>query len=204
LAAARALLARFAARSGGIRVLVADYVQRRTTALAKEPLVSRGEFLYVRDPACVMFRATSPRVSIVRLAGSTYEVYRPQQQQLERFHLDGPELAQGLFAAVGGDWARLQADFDVVRCGPDPALAERTQVLLAPRLGPVRERLRELAITLWTKDATLFAVAYRDSAGDLIEIELRTLRENPKDPPSASLAVPKEAKIIEHAAKVRR
>ena len=52
--------------------------------------------------AVVVFFASEPRPSVVRLAETVYEVHRPQRKQLERFHLDGPELARGLFAAVGG------------------------------------------------------------------------------------------------------
>jgi hypothetical protein len=151
-----------------------------------------------------MFRASFPRVSIVRLAGSVYEVYRPQKQQLERFHLDGPELAQGMFAAVGGDAAALLRDFDIISCVADAAEPLRTQVRLLPKVLEVRERLAELSVTLWNHDARLFAVAYRDPAGDLIEIELQNVRINPEPAPSAELDVPKTAKVLEHTAKSKR
>src|SRR5204862_7212732 len=89
---ARELLDKHAARSRDVKVLVADYVQRRTTALTKEPLQSKGRFLFVRDPAAVLFFATEPRVSTIRLTAAMYEVHRPAKKQLERFHLDRPEL----------------------------------------------------------------------------------------------------------------
>ena len=63
---AEELLRAHAERSRPVAVLLADYVQRRTTPLAKEPLVSSGEFQFVREPACVLFRATKPdRKSVV-------------------------------------------------------------------------------------------------------------------------------------------
>lgn len=195
------LLRAHAERSRTVAVLLADYVQRRTTPLSKEPLVSKGEFQFVREPACVLFRATEPRVSIVRLTSATYEVHRPQKRQLERFFLDGPELAQGLFAAVGGDSERLLLAFSIAGCVAEAAPSDRVVVRLLPKDKAVAERLRELSITLRAKDATLCGVAYRDPAGDLVEIELQNLRPDPKSPPSAQLLVSKDTTVVEHAAK---
>jgi hypothetical protein len=118
----------------------------------------------VREPACVVFRATTPRVSVVRLQGRTYEVYRPQRKQLERFHLEGPELAEALFAAIGGDLEVLRRNFAIQECVEDPG-AGRTSIRLAPRTALVQERLRQLIITVRSKDGILCAVAYRDGAG---------------------------------------
>ncbi len=199
VARADKLLAAHAEQSRGVKVLVASYVQRRTTTLSKEPLVSRGEFLFVREPACVVFRATTPRVSVVRLLATTYEVWRPQRKQLERFQLEGPELAQGLFAAIGGDVERLRRDFTVRGCDDDPTDAARTRIRLVPRAANVRERLQELIVTVRSKDGGLCAVAYRDAGGDLVEIELHDPRRNPPDAPPATLEVPKDTTIVEHA-----
>jgi 2-polyprenyl-6-methoxyphenol hydroxylase-like FAD-dependent oxidoreductase len=199
IARADKLLETHAAQSRKVQVLVADYVQRRTTELSKEPLVSRGEFLFVREPACVVFRATTPRVSVVRLQETIYEVYRPQKKQLERFHLEGPELAEALFAAIGGDLEVLRRNFAIQDCVEDP-VAGRVSIRLAPRTALVKERLAQLIITVRSKDGILCAVAYRDSAGDLVEIELQEPRPNPPDAPSASFDVPKDTTIVEHAA----
>ncbi|MBL8756673.1 MAG: outer membrane lipoprotein carrier protein LolA [Planctomycetes bacterium] len=196
---AETLLRAHARHAAAVKVLVADYVQRRTTELATEPLVSSGQFLFVREPAAVLFRAATPRVSVVKLSTQTYEVFRPSKRQLERFHLDGPELAQGLFAAVGGDVERLLAAFTVAGCSE--AAGERVTVRLLPKDPAVAARLRELAITLVGKDAVLGGVAYRDPAGDLVEIELANLQPDPKDPPAARLDVGKDTVVVEHAAK---
>jgi len=198
IARADKLLESHAEQSKKVRVLVASYVQRRTTELSKDPLVSRGEFLFVREPACVVFRATTPRVSVVRLQGRTYEVYRPLRKQLERFHLEGPELAEALFAAIGGDLEVLRRNFAIQECVEDPG-AGRTSIRLAPRTALVQERLRQLIITVRSKDGILCAVAYRDGAGDLVEIELQEPRPNPPDPPSAAFEIPKDTTIVEHA-----
>lgn len=195
---ANELLDKHAARSREVKVLVAEYVQKRTSTLTKEPLQSRGQFLFVREPACAVFRATEPRVSTVRLTATTYEVHRPARKQLERFHLDGPELAQGLFAAVGGDVARLRAEFDIAGVAADPANEARVQVRLVPKVKAVREQLQELVVTLHQKDGALGAVAYRDHSGDLVEIELRGIEVNPKEPPPATLDVPKDTTVVEH------
>jgi hypothetical protein len=199
-AEAEALLRRHAERHRDGKVLVADYVQRRTTSLAKEPLVSSGRLLFVRDPACVLFRGEKPRPSVVRLTATTYEVHRPHRQQLERFHLEGPDLSAGLFAAIGGDAARLAGDYELLGCAPPVPESPLRRIRLRPRDEALRQRLSELAITVAAKDGALAAIAYRDAAGDLVEIELRAVEWDPDPAPSAELDVPPGTKVIEHRA----
>lgn len=187
-------------RCKNVKTVVADYVQRRTTELVKEPLVSKGQFLFVREPAAVVFFAQEPRASTVRLTEKTYEVYRPQKQQLERYFLDGPELAQGLFAAVGGDSERLLRDFVVTACADGAAGSGTVTARLVAKDAAVRARVQELVVTFAAADKTLAGVGYRDHTGDLVEIELRALRFDPKDAPSASLEVPKSTAVVEHRA----
>lgn len=198
---AQALLQRHAERSRGAKTLVADYVQRRTTELLKEPLVSKGRFLFVRDPAVVVFFASEPRPSVVRLAESVYEVHRPQRKQLERFHLDGPELARGLFAAVGGDVDRLLRDFTLAGVADGPAESGVVCLQLAPKTDAVRARVRGLDLTLQAADGMLREVAYRDPAGDRVAIELLAPVLDPVDPPSPELKVDKDTVVVEHRPK---
>lgn len=202
--AGEALLRAHAERSRTMHVLVAGYQQTRTTKLSKQPLQSEGTFLFVRDPACIVFRARTPRESVVRLRPALYEVFRPQQKRLERFRLDGPELSEGLFAAIGGDADVLLREFAVQACGPDPADATRTLLVLLPRRELVRERLVELRLSLRTKGGELAAVAYRDPAGDLVEIALRDVVVDPEQPPSCEFDVPEGTTVVEHAPQKRR
>lgn len=206
------LLRGHAKASKSVEVLVADYVQTRTTALSKKPLRSTGRFLFRRKPACVVFRAKEPRTSIVRLTKGLYEVFRPRRKRLERFTLQGPDLSQGLFAAVGGDADRLLGDFDVAGClvgevaeTPAAGKSVTAAVRLVPKSSAMRERLRELVVKFAViasaqdnPDVMLRSVAYRDHTGDLVEIELRKVRSNPKDAPSVAFDVPKDTRVIEH------
>lgn len=201
VARVEALLQRHAERSRGAKALVADYVQRRTTELLKEPLVSKGRFLFVREPAVVVFFASEPRPSVVRLSEAVYEVHRPQRKQLERFHLDGPELARGLFAAVGGDVDRLLRDFTIAGVVDGPKDSGVVCLQLAPRTDAVRARVRGLDLTLQAADGLLREVAYRDPAGDRVAIELLAPVLDPKDAPSAELKVDKDTAVVEHRPK---
>lgn len=198
------LLRAQAVQSRAVAVLTADFVQRRTTKLAKEPLTSRGSFLFVRQPGCVVFRTIAPRESVVRLRAGTYEVFRPQRKQLERFVLEGPELAQGLFAALGGDAIALLREFEVRACSPDAGRPGHTLVVLSPRRPDVRERLTELRLCLRTGDATLFAVAYRDPSDDLVEIELHGVVANPPQPPTVEFDLPADTNVVEHRVPKKR
>ncbi len=201
VARAAALLQQHAERSRGAKTLVADYVQRRTTELLKEPLVSKGRFLFVREPAVVVFFAAEPRPSVVRLAEAVYEVHRPQRKQLERFHLDGPELARGLFAAVGGDVDRLLRDFAIAAVVDGPKDSGVVCLQLTPRTDAVRARVRGLDLTLQAADGLLREVAYRDPAGDRVAIELLAPVLDPKDAPSPELKVDKDTVVVEHRPK---
>ena len=203
VAAAEGRLRALASKNRDTKVLVADYVQRRSTKLSKEPLVSRGQFVFVRQPGCVVFRAKEPRESITRLRADTYEVYRPQKKQLERFALDGPELGNGLFAALSGDADALLRDFEIRSGDADPARPGHTLVVLAPRTATIRERLTELSMSIAVATDALAAVAYRDAAGDLVEIELGSVAVNPRDPPSVELETAEGTTVIEHRAKKR-
>lgn len=205
-----ALLRRHGERCNSVAVLVADYVQRRTTTLSKKPLLSSGSFLFVKQPAAVVFRAQKPRSSVVRLTTELYEVFRPRRKRLERFHLAGPELSRGLFAAVSGDAEQLLKDFDIAGItskqveGPDGGAAV-VSIRLVPKLEATRKRLRELIVTLRPAhkgDAGILlrAVSYRDHSGDSVAIELRKLRVNPKDAPTIAFDVPKDTRILEHKA----
>lgn len=195
---AEALLRAQAEHSRGVRVLVADYVQRRTTRLAKESLVSRGSFVFVAQPGCLVFRAKEPRESVIRLSAETYEVYRPQKKQLERFVLDGPELARGLFAALAGDADVLLREFEVRSCAPDPARKDHSLVVLVPRAAAMRARLAELRLCLHGKDGALATVAYRDASGDLVEIELLQPVANPEKAPAVTFDLAPGTTVVEH------
>jgi hypothetical protein len=194
VARAEALLRLHAERSQRAKVLVADYVQRRTTELLKEPLVSKGRFLFRREPAVVVFFAAEPRPSVVRLAERVYEVHRPQKKQVERFHLDGPELARSLFAAVGGDSAPLLRDFVVVGVADVPAGADGKPPAVAARV-------RSLDLTLQAADGLLREVAYRDHSGDRVAIELNGIELDPKTAPAADLVVEPGTAVLEHRPK---
>ncbi|MBM3961164.1 MAG: outer membrane lipoprotein carrier protein LolA [Planctomycetes bacterium] len=206
VARAEALLRLHAERSQRAKILVADYVQRRTTELLKEPLVSKGRFLFRRESGVVVFFAAEPRPSVVRLAERVYEVHRPQKKQVERFHLDGPELARSLFAAVGGDSAPLLRDFVVIGVVDVAAAADgkptgTVQVQLAPRTPSVAARVRSLDLTLQAADGLLREVAYRDHSGDRVAIELNGIELDPKTAPAADLVVEPGTAVLEHRPK---
>lgn len=206
---ATGLLTRYAEQSQGVEMLVADYIQRRTTTLSKKPLLSSGDFLFVRNPACVVFRANKPRQSVVRLTSQIYEVFRPRRKRLERFSMGGLDLAQGLFAAVGGDAKQLLKDFDVLGFSstqPGNDKLGSAAIRLVPKNKLMRERLRELLIQLHVtaakkSEVVLRSVSYRDQSGDLVEIELAKVRKNPKDPPSAEIDLPSDTRVMDHKAR---
>lgn len=190
-----------AERHRGLTTFTARYVQRRTTALLAEPLLTTGELAFRRQPGCVVFRTDPPRAAVVRLDEQVYEVHRPARRRLERFRLAAPDLPRALFAALGGDAAALQADFELVAFARLPAAdgTTRHRIELEPRDVGVRERLSRLVLLVATDGGALHAVTYRDPAGDLVEIELVRLQADPEPRPIFALEVPQGTEIVEHA-----
>lgn len=188
-------------RHRAVNVLTASYVQRRTSAILQEPLVTRGQLAFRRRPGCVVFRTEQPRPTVVRLDEQTYQVFRPERKRLERFLLESPELPRSLFLAFTADVEVLRRDYQVTgfeRHGEGQVLHTIT---LEPKLAAIKQRLHQLRITLDGKTLRLHAVAYRDAAKDLVEIELDELTLDPKVAPAFDLVIPPDTEIMEHAAK---
>jgi hypothetical protein len=87
---ARAAMKALAERHKDLDTLRAQYRQERSSVLTKEPLVSTGTLLFRREPGCLVFRVQKPEPAVILLDERRYQVWRPEQKQLERFVLAGP------------------------------------------------------------------------------------------------------------------
>ena len=191
-----ALLQRLAKAHADVQHITANYVQRRMTKLVKKPLLSNGMLAFRREPGCVVFRVVAPRVAVIRLDSLHYEVYREEQQRLERFVLPSDEMPRLLFDALSLTEAKLRERFEVAGCDPVVDQPTRRRVRLIPTDKKTRRVAAEVSLLIDTASATLCGFGYTDPRGDTVDVELSDVT-TPKDPAAGTfeLDVPEGTKV---------
>ena len=187
-----ALLQRLAKAHVDVQHITANYVQRRMTRLVKKPLLSNGTLAFRREPGCVVFRVVAPRVAVIRLDKVHYEVYRAEQQRLERFVLPSDEMPRLLFDALSLTEAKLRERFEVAGCDAVADPPTRRRVRLIPNDKKTRRVAAEVSLLIDTTTAGLCGFGYTDPRGDTVDVELSDVT-TPKDPAAGTfeLEVPK-------------
>jgi outer membrane lipoprotein-sorting protein len=212
VAEARSKLKEVMQAYAGAASLAADYVQERSTALVKRPLVSKGRMIFRRDPGCVVFFVDEPRRAVVRLDSRHYEVYRPEQKRLERFVLASDELPRMLFQALSPDPAWLAAEdaqqqagtldqaFEIAGCEAVAGEPARTRITLVPRSDAARKGFAtRLELTVDSEQKRLVGFAFRDPQGDDVRVELSGVQLAPELATDAfDLALPADVQTIVH------
>lgn len=191
-----ALLQRLAKAHADVQQITANYVQRRMTKLVKKPLVSSGTLAFRHAPGCVVFRVVAPRVAVIRLDSLHYEVYREEQQRLERFILPSDEMPRLLFDALSLTEAKLRDRFEVAGCDPVADQPTRRRVRLIPNDQKTRRVAAEVSLLIDTTSAALCGFGYTDPRGDTVDVELSDVK-TPKDPAAGTfeIDVPKDTKV---------
>lgn len=197
----RKLLERLVTAHGQLAQMTADYTQFRTTALTKKPLQSTGTLAFRREPGCVVFRVATPKTAVIRLDSKVYEVWRPEQNRLERFVLASDEMPRLLFDALAPTTASLQKGFAIESCVPvevaegQPA---RRAIALVPNGEATKQVAQRITLTVELDTAKLCGFGYRDPRGDEVRIELTALTLHEKaDPARFAMELPAGAKVTE-------
>lgn len=195
---ARSALHSLAERNGKAKVLRADYVQHRTTALRKKPLESKGTLWFRADPACIVFAVDEPKPARIRLDARAYEVLRPDQNQLERFLLASSDLPNALFESLRADWDKLLLRLTFAGATEvDDGKALR--IRFAPRDETVRPYLAELELEVARDGSAIRTVGYVDGQGDRVTITLTNLALDPKvETAPFDVPVPPGTAILQH------
>jgi hypothetical protein len=201
----RKLLERLVTAHGQLAQMTADYTQFRTTALTKKPLQSTGTLAFRRDPGCVVFRVATPKIAVIRLDNKVYEVWRPEQNRLERFVLASDEMPRLLFDALAPTTASLEQGFAIESCMPvDVAEGQpaRRAIALVPTGAATKHVAQRITLTVELDvrldTAKLCGFGYRDPRGDEVRIELTALTLHEKsDPARFALELPAGAKVTE-------
>jgi len=196
LLAARAAIEALAAANQGAAAIQADYVQRRYTELLERPLVSSGRFHHRSDPGCLAFHALQPRQSIIRLDPTSYTVFRPVEARAEVFEFGTNHVAKLLLMLFRPSLAEIERVFRIAGSASED---EVVHVVLMPRQEEVAKLVPRVELTIRTAKPALVGIAYTDSQGDRIAIELSNVLALAKAPAGEFLdELPKGTRVIRH------
>ena len=176
---------------GATNALTARYTQSRTSALMKSPLVSEGQLAFTRAPAVLRFETPS---SVIRVTDEAYEVFRKKANVVEQASLPKEAWTSLLFATFSKQMDALLERMTVVGSAKEGA---RRVVRLAPRTPEDRAKVRAVQVTIDEKAGQLVALAYTDSGGDEVRIELSDVKALDALPEAATaLGAPADAKRV--------
>ena len=196
---ARAALHTLALGNAKAKVLRADYVQQRTTALRKKPLESKGTLFFRAEPACIVFAVAEPKPARIRLDARSYEVLRQDQNQLERFVLASSDLPNALFESLRADWEKLLLRLDFAGATLGDA-GKTLRIRFVPKDASVRPFLTELELAIAVDGSVIRAVGYVDGQGDRITITLANLAIDPRlETEPFDVPIPVGTAILQHA-----
>jgi outer membrane lipoprotein-sorting protein len=200
--AAKEALKKLADRMRDAKTLSAKVSQQRRTELLDKPVTSSGTMLYRREPGRMVFRMTEPRTTEIHLDRTCYQVYRPDEQRLERFEFEDDSVTGKLLAVFDAKPEQMGKSFGArsgARRGDD------LEVLLSPTDERVKGRMRKLSLTISTADGTLKRIDYEDADGDEVRFEMSDLTLNPDLAPEVfELKVPEGTRVLRHKAKFPR
>ncbi|MFQ5494453.1 MAG: outer membrane lipoprotein carrier protein LolA [Phycisphaerae bacterium] len=128
-------------RAGAIRDLTADFVEKKSTSLLKEPLVSRGRVLVKGSQT--RWETKSPHVSILSTDESRIAIYFPSRSTVEVYPVD--RRLRSLIVSPLPQLARLRRHFKLQPL-PEPAgrTSDSPEGTLGLRLMPKDESLKEI------------------------------------------------------------
>lgn len=173
--AARELLQAVARENATLETLQADYVQERESELSVEPLRSSGVLYYSRADSCLVFRSSEPREVVLRLDARSYQVYRPDKKQAERYVFRGSAPGAALLRVFGTDLARMEEAFELVAYRKEGG---ETRISLRPQAENIRRVMERLDVTI--RDRVVTRIAYAEPGGETVRIELSRVQRNPR------------------------
>jgi outer membrane lipoprotein-sorting protein len=200
---ARSALGRFSDRFRDLTGLSASFTQSRRSALLNEPIKSSGKLHYRRDPAHLVFEVEKPHRASVHFDGKSYQVYRPDEKQLEQFEIEDSEISRWLFMAFNPKIEEIEKSF-IVKSGT--AKEETLEVVLVPSESKLLKVIAKLTLLLSRGDAPgdplLRQIGYVDPDQDELSFEISNATLNPSFAPETfELKLPEGARVLKHKKK---
>lgn len=195
---AAAALEKLAARLRDVKTLKARFVQERKTALTPEPLVSTGTLHYRREPARLVLRMGEPRKAEIHMDGSTYQVYRPAEQRLERIDFAGEAPSRRLLMIFNPRPEEIRKLFAIRDSAAGPG---EIGIRLEPLDAKLKRSLAEVTLGVTAGESGLRRFSWKDAEGDTVEFRLEeVVLDGETDPGAFELKVAEGTRVLRHAA----
>ncbi len=193
---AKEVLTRLAEAQKDVKTMRSAYVQERKSALLAEPLVSKGTFLWRKEPGCVVFDVAEPKRARIRLDATSYQVFRPDEKQAERFEFASNDLGKALLQSLSPNAGEIEKGFEVASFTRQDGHAD---VALAPLADKMKEFLTAFRLRVRESDLVLEEVAYTDGQGDEVKITIAKLERDPAlDDTEFDASLPAGTELLVH------
>jgi outer membrane lipoprotein-sorting protein len=160
-------------RIGKIEDLRAKFVQRKSSAMLRKPIVSTGEVIARGE--VVLWRTQQPRKADMRVGNGEIRLLYPDAKLLEIYPIGH---AKGM---TGGPLPRLRdlrEQFTFTRSGDVPANGTLLQVLLTPRSEDMRRSVASVHVTIDTTVPCVTKIVMIDPDGEETTVEFTEIRIN--------------------------
>lgn len=192
--AAKAALRKLAAKFKEARTLSAGIVQSRKTELLDKPIVSSGRMYYRRDPARLVFHLAEPRKAVIHMDKSSYQVYRPDENRLERTDFSNEDISSRILMAFEPRVDEIGKAFTI---RGERAGEGEIEVKLESGDEKIRKRLQRITMVLAEADGALRRLSYVDGEGDEVRFDLSDVLINPDLAPELfTLSVPEGTRVL--------
>ncbi|MFN5944923.1 MAG: outer membrane lipoprotein carrier protein LolA [Phycisphaerae bacterium] len=160
-------------RIANIEDLRANFEQRKSSAMLRQPMVSTGEVIARGD--VVLWRTQQPRKSDMRVGPGEIRLLYPDDKLLEIYPVHN---AKGI---AGGPLPRLnelRELFTFARASEPPASASTLQVLLTPRSQELKNAVATVMVTIDTSVPCVTKIVMTDPDGEQTSVEFTQIRIN--------------------------
>ena len=158
-----------------VKTMRAGFVQEVRTILTFEPLVSKGTFNFRREPTCIVFAIEEPKRAIVRIGDKSYQVYRPDRKEAERYLLEGNDLSGAIGKVFSPKAGELEENFEV----ETKIVKGEITLSLSPRKKSISRFITSLELRLDERTFDIRRISYKNSEDDEITISIESLERNP-------------------------
>lgn len=182
-----------------IQTLTADFVQKKETRIAKQPLLSSGVVKFKR-PDQVHWNYTQPEPMEVAVSGEGIWIYYPDSLQAEKYHLGRNhrvrQFLEPLLAIFQKTFRQLSAGYAIFYEGLDAGRLHHFR--LRPRDEKVQKVLAGVDLRIDKTSGAIIRFTMTEANGDRLNLEFQNLQMNPPlTDDDLKIKIPPSVKMME-------
>ncbi len=177
------------------RTLTAEFEQRRTSHLLREPSTSRGR-MYFKAPDLIRWEYEAPRAMTVLLAGGAATTYRPAEKRAERVEFGRIQRRVLRFLGAGEPLEELRRYFSFTFRDPGPVGPYVLE--LDPTAIQIKRRISSLVVIIDRDQFVPVGFEYTERDGDRTAYSFANIRRNePIGDEFFELRLPDDVTVVE-------